>query len=188
VRPGRVNGRRDYAALLLMVRMGLRCGEVAGLTLEDIDWRHGRITVRGKGNRADQLPLPGDVADALVAYLLSGRPACAPDRRVLIRVKAPSCGLTSGGVTQIVVSAGLRAGLGEVTGHRLRHTAATSFHAGVETTVIALWLGHESATTQIYLNADLALKQRALDRTRPNTTKPGPYQPTDQILAFLEGL
>ena len=62
-------------------------------------------------------------------------------------------------------------------------------YAGVETTVIALWLGHEPVeTTQIYLNADLALKQRALDRTRPNTTEPGPYQPTDQILAFLEGL
>jgi integrase/recombinase XerD len=152
-----VNGRRDYAVLLLLVRMGLRCGEVAGLMLEDLDWRHGQITVRGKGNRADQLPLPGDVGGAIVSYLRSGRPAAALVRRVFIRVKAPSCGLTSCGVTQIVVSAGLRAGLGEVTGHRLRHTAATGMlRAGAPLEEIAQALRHRStATTALYAKVDI---------------------------------
>ena len=77
-----------------------------------------------------------------------------------------------------------------VTPHVLRHTAAMwLLHAGVDTTVIALWLGHESVnTTQIYLKADLELKQRALDRTTPPTSSPGRYQPPDQLLAFLEDL
>ena len=77
-----------------------------------------------------------------------------------------------------------------ISPHVLRHTAAMNLlHAGVDITVIALWLGHESvATTQIYLQADLALKQRALDRTIPPNTPPGRYRPPDQLLAFLEGL
>jgi integrase/recombinase XerD len=154
---GSANGRRDYAVLLLLVRMGLRCGEVAGLRLEDLDWRRGQITVRGKGNRVDRLPLPGDVADALVAYLSCGRPAGALDRRVFIRVKAPAHGLTGLGVTQIVVSAGKRAGLGEVTGHRLRHTAATGMlRAGAPLEEIAQTLRHRStATTALYAKVDI---------------------------------
>ncbi len=78
----------------------------------------------------------------------------------------------------------------KVTPHVLRHTAAMRLlHAGVDTTVIALWLGHESVqTTQIYLNADLTLKEQALDRTTPPTSTPGRYQPPDELLAFLEAL
>jgi integrase/recombinase XerD len=77
-----------------------------------------------------------------------------------------------------------------VTPHVLRHTAAMRLlHAGVDITVIALWLGHENVTTtQIYLNADLALKQQALDRTTPLGAIPGRYQPSDRLLTFLEGL
>ena len=77
-----------------------------------------------------------------------------------------------------------------ITPHVLRHTAAMRLlHAGVDTTVIALWLGHEQIqTTRIYLHADLAIKQKALDRTTPPTVKPGRYRPTDRILAFLDAL
>jgi integrase/recombinase XerD len=77
-----------------------------------------------------------------------------------------------------------------VTAHTLRHTAAMRLlHAGVDTSVIALWLGHEQAdTTQIYLHADLELKEKALARTTPANTKPGRYKPPDQLLAFLESL
>ena len=88
-------GRRDLAMLTLMARMGLRAGEVAGLRLDDIDWRLGSLTVRGKGNRRDQLPLPADAGEAVAAYLRHGRPATALDRSVFIRVKAPHRGLTS---------------------------------------------------------------------------------------------
>ena len=77
-----------------------------------------------------------------------------------------------------------------VTLHTLRHTAAMQLlHAGVDTTVIALWLGHEQVdTTQIYLHADLALKERALARTKPPNARPGRYRPPDALLAFLEAL
>ena len=77
-----------------------------------------------------------------------------------------------------------------VTPHVLRHTAAMRLlHAGVDTSVIALWLGHENVeTTQIYLHADLAIKERALARTKPSTIKPGRYKPSDRLIAFLEAL
>jgi integrase/recombinase XerD len=77
-----------------------------------------------------------------------------------------------------------------ITPHALRHTAAMRLlHAGVDTSVIALWLGHENVeTTQIYLHADLAIKERALARTKPSTIKPGRYKPSDTLIAFLEAL
>ena len=87
-------GRRDYAILTILIRLGLRSGEAAGLTLEDLDWQAGEIVVRGKGRRSERLPLPADVGDALVAYLRHGRPASALDRSVFIRVKAPHRGLS----------------------------------------------------------------------------------------------
>ncbi len=123
-------GRRDLAMLTLLARMGLRAGEVAGLTLEDIDWRNGEITIAGKGSRRDRLPLPADAGEAIAAYLRDGRPAGAVDRSVFIRARAPRCGLTAGGVTQAVAAAAGRAGLGTIYAHRLRHTAATAMLAG----------------------------------------------------------
>ena len=122
-------GRRDLAMLTLLARMGLRAGEVAGLTLADIDWRNGEITIAGKGNRRDRLPLPADAGQAIAAYLRDGRPAGAVDRSVFIRARAPRCGLTAGGVTQAVAAAAGRAGLGTIYAHRLRHTAATAILA-----------------------------------------------------------
>src|SRR5712664_2451425 len=86
--PATATGRRDRAVLLLLSRMGLRAGEVAGLGLDDIDWRRGEITVRGKGGRRDRLPLPADVGAAVVACLRDGRPAGALDRTVFIAARA----------------------------------------------------------------------------------------------------
>jgi integrase/recombinase XerD len=123
-------GRRDLAMLTLMARMGLRAGEVAGLRLGDISWRAGEITVRGKGNRRDRLPLTADAGEAVAAWLSDGRPATALDRSVFTRIKAPHQGLTSGGVTQAVAAAARRAGLGTIYAHRLRHSAATAMLAG----------------------------------------------------------
>jgi site-specific recombinase XerD len=127
---GTAAGRRDLAILTLLARMGLRAGEVAGLRLDDIDWRLGEITVRGKGNRRDRLPLPADAGEAVADWLRHGRPATALDRSVFIRIKAPHRGLTSGGVTQAVAAAAGRAGLGVIYAHRLRHSAATAILAG----------------------------------------------------------
>jgi integrase/recombinase XerD len=153
---GSPSGRRDFAMLTLLSRMGLRSGEVAGLRLGDIDWRHGEITVRGKGDRRDQLPLPVDVGESIVDYLRLGRPATALDRSVFVRVKAPHSGLTSGGVTQAVAAAGRRAGLGTIYAHRLRHTAATSMlAAGAGLAEIGQVLRHRRPlTTAVYAKVD----------------------------------
>ncbi|HUZ27487.1 MAG TPA: tyrosine-type recombinase/integrase [Streptosporangiaceae bacterium] len=126
---GTADGRRDLAMLTLLARLGLRAGEVAGLRLDDIDWRLGEITIAGKGNRRDKLPLPADAGEAMAGYLRHGRPSTALDRGVFIRIKAPHRGLTSGGVTQAVAAAARRAGLGTVYAHRLRHSAATAILA-----------------------------------------------------------
>jgi site-specific recombinase XerD len=127
---GSGTGRRDFAILTLLVRLGLRAGEVAGLGLDDIDWRRGEITVRGKGNRQDTLPLPTDVGTAIVDYLQHARPQTAQGRTVFVRAQAPYEGLTYHGVTTVVAAAGRRAGVGLVHAHRLRHSAATAMLAG----------------------------------------------------------
>lgn len=155
---GTPNGLRDRAILLLLSRLGLRAGEVARLGLDDIDWRAGLITVRGKGNRTDALPAPPDVGQAIVDYLRSGRPADAAGRSVFVRVLAPHRGLTSGGVTQVVAAAGLRAGLGEtVYAHRLRHSAATTMlAAGAPLAEIGQVLRHRRPlTTASYARVDI---------------------------------
>jgi integrase len=118
-------GRRDYAILLLLARLGLRAGEVARLGLDDVDWRRGEIAVLGKGNRAERLPLPAEVGAAVAGYLRRGRPGTAAGRSVFVRVHAPHRELTTGGVTMVVFDAAQRAGLGRMHAHRLRHTAAT---------------------------------------------------------------
>jgi integrase/recombinase XerD len=153
----RVDGLRDYAMLLLMSRLGLRCGEVAALALDDLDWRAGQMTVRGKGNRRDILPVPVEVGQAVADYLRVGRPATAIGRPVFVRVKAPHRALSSGGVTQAVAAAGRRAGLGTVYGHRLRHSAATSMlAAGASLAEIGQVLRHRRPlTTAIYAKVDI---------------------------------
>ena len=149
-------GRRDYAVLLLLSRLGLRAGEVARLRLDDFDWRHGEITVVGKGNRGERLPLPADVGASIEAYLRRGRPATAEGRTVFVRVHAPHRALTVGGVTMVVFDAGQRAGLGKIHAHRLRHTAATAMlRAGSPLPEIGQVLRHRSAlSTAIYAKVD----------------------------------
>jgi len=149
-------GRRDFAMLTLLVRLGLRAGEVHSLNLEDIDWRAGELVVRGKGNRVERLPLPADVGQAVAAYLRRGRPVTAQGRTVFVRVHAPHHPLSSGGVTQAVVAAASRAGLGQVSAHRLRHTVATQMvRSGVPLPEVGQVLRHRRLiTTAIYAKVD----------------------------------
>ncbi len=153
----RGTGRRDYAMLMLLIRLGLRAGEVAALTLDDIDWRAGDLTVRGKGNRRERLPLPDDVGQALVGYLQRGRPATALTRHLFIRVRAPHGPMTTGAVSHAVFAAGQRAGLGPVRAHRLRHSTATQLlAAGASLTEIGQLLRHRSQlSTAIYAKVDI---------------------------------
>jgi site-specific recombinase XerD len=164
-------GRRDLAILTLLARLGLRAGEVAGMQLDDIDWRRGEITVRGKGSRRDRLPLPVDVGHTVAGYLRHGRPATALDRSVFIRVKAPHRGLSATGVTQVVAAAARRAGLGTIYAHRLRHSAATSMLThGASLTEIGQVLRHRRAlTTAVYAKVDTEAL-RALTRPWPGVS------------------
>ena len=149
-------GRRDYAVLMLLIRLGLRAGEVAALGLEDIDWRAGELIIRGKGDRHERLPLPDEVGTALVSYLKRGRPSTAEGRRVFVRVRAPHGPMTTGAVSHVVSAAGSRAGLGTVRAHRLRHTAASQLlAAGAPLAEIGQLLRHRSQlTTAIYAKVD----------------------------------
>jgi site-specific recombinase XerD len=167
-------GLRDLAILTLLARLGLRVGEVAGLGLEDIDWRCGEITVRGKGNRQDRLPLPVDVGERIVDYLRHGRPTVALDRAVFLRAQAPYRALTSTAISTLVEVAGRRAGLGTVGAHRLRHSAATAMlRGGGSLTEIGQTLRHaRPATTAIYAKVDLQAL-RALARPWPLDTPGG---------------
>jgi integrase/recombinase XerD len=151
-------GRRDFAVLITLLRLGLRAGELAALRLDDIDWRAGTLVVQGKGPQIERLPLPADVGNAMVAYLRRGRPATAIDRTVFVRIRAPHRGLSAVGVTQIVAAAGRRAGLGPIHAHRLRHTAATQMlRAGAPLPEIGQLLRHRRLlTTAIYAKVDRA--------------------------------
>jgi site-specific recombinase XerD len=148
-------GRRDYAILMLLVRLGLRRGEVAALQLSDIDWRHGEIAIRGKGRQLDRLPLPVDVGEALIGYLrLSRRRIACPS--VFLRVQAPLGALSSQGIGDLLHKACRRAQLPRIGAHRLRHTAATHMlRGGASLSEIAQVLRHRSLlTTAIYAKVD----------------------------------
>jgi site-specific recombinase XerD len=164
-------GRRDLAILMLLARLGLRAGEVAALGLDDIDWRRGEVTVRGKGNRHDLLPLPDDVGAKVVSYLRHGRPPTAQGRTVFVRVQAPHRPLTQPGITTIVADAGRRSGLGTIGAHRLRHSAATAMlRSGASLDDIGRVLRHRRwLTTALYAKVDL-------DALRP-LTRPWPGDP-----------
>ncbi len=150
-----VIGRRDFAVMMVLSRLGLRAGEVAELQLDSIDWRSAEVVVRGKGGREDRLPLPVDVGEAIVGWLSRGRPQCA-DRSLFTRVRAPLHGLSSGGVSMIVRHACERAGLPPAGAHRLRHTAATEMlRAGGSLAEVGQVLRHRRAdTTSIYAKVD----------------------------------
>ena len=156
-------GRRDYAIVLLLVRLGLRRGEVAALALDDIDWRRGEIVIRGKGQHDARLPLPPDVGDALVASVRR-RPPRLACRRVFLRCRAPHGSLAPSAITAVVHHACDRAGMPRLGAHRLRHTAATQLlRQGASLPEIAQVLRHRSlTTTAIYAKVDrTALRQVA---------------------------
>jgi integrase len=162
----RTVGRRDYAILLLLIRLGLRVGEVAAIELDDVDWRRGEIVIRGKGNRQDRLPLPVDVGEALVAYLRRRGPdEC---RALFLKVHAPAGALVGNTVCGVVADACVRAGMPRVGAHRLRHTAATAMlRRGASLAEIAQVLRHrEIKTTAIYAKVDRG-RLRALAQPWP---------------------
>ena len=154
-------GQRDYAILVVLARLGLRAGEVAALELGDIDWRCGELLVRGKGDRRERLPLPVDVGEALAGYLRQGRPHCE-DRHVFLRVKAPTMGLHGDGVTKVVHTACLRAGVPVVGAHRLRRAnACETLRQGGSLAEVGEVLRQRSASTQaLYAKVDRAALER----------------------------
>ena len=153
-------GRRDYAILLLLARLGLRAGEVVRLNLEDIEWTAGELLIHGKGNRIDRLPLLEDVGKALADYLKRGRPSCST-RRVFVQSKAPYAGLADPpvAISGMVSRALARAGLTPLNrgAHLLRHSLATTLlRGGASLAQIGQVLRHQhTQTTEIYAKVDL---------------------------------
>jgi integrase/recombinase XerD len=187
-------GRRDHALILLAAQTGLRASELIGLACGDLRLGTGaHVSCLGKGRKQRITPLTKQTATVMRAWARErdGRldhPLFATSTGRPLTRDALERRLTKHAATAAAACPSLAAKT--VTAHVLRHTAAMRLlHAGVDTTVIALWLGHEQVqTTQIYLRADLAIKQKALDRTTPPAAKPGRYQPTDRVLAFLDAL
>lgn len=187
-------GRRDHAIIILLAQTGLRASELTGLSCGEIHLGIGaHVTTTGKGRKQRIIPLTKQTAAVLRVWLAErgGMPADplfpTSTGKPLTR-KALARRIAKYAVRAVERCPSLTAKT--ITPHVLRHTAAMRLlHAGVDTTVIALWLGHEQVeTTQMYLHADLALKERALARTTPLDSRPGRYRPPDALLGFLDGL
>jgi integrase/recombinase XerD len=163
----RAIGRRDYAVIITLLRLGLRAGEVARLTLDDVDWCAGEIVVHGKGRREDRLPLPADVGEAIAGYLQRGRPE-SRRRELFLRARAPIGALGRGGVSAIVRRGCARAGMPGIGAHRLRHTVACEMvSVGVPLPAIGQVLRHRSLqSTANYARVDLG-RLRLLARPWP---------------------
>lgn len=153
-------GRRDYAVLLLLARLGLRALEVCRLTLDSVDWRAGEITIIGKGRRVDRLPLPTDVGMALAEYLQQERPATVT-RSLLLRNRAPYQELTRAAIAHIVQKACRRPGVPPLGPHRLRHALATRLlQQGATLRTIGQVLRHRDLeSTAVYAKVDHAALQ-----------------------------
>lgn len=187
-------GRRDHALLALAVQTGLRISELIALNHSDVHLGAApHVSCRGKGRKQRITPLTPNTAAVLKTWLnergglptdalFTTRQGARLSRDALERRLAKHAAAAAASAPTLADK--------RLTMHVLRHTAAMRLlHGGVDITVIALWLGHESTdTTQIYLHADLALKQRALERTAPPGTPPGRYKPPDTTLAFLQSL
>jgi integrase/recombinase XerD len=188
------SGRRDYAWLLLAAQTGLRLSELTGLTREDVHLGTGAyVHVTGKGRRERCTPLTEQTAPVLRAWLnelpVGETQAVFPNRR--------GARMSNDGIQYLLARHAdkARETCASLTGkhispHVLRHSAAMILlHAGYDTTVIAMWLGHESVeTTRIYLEADLELKRKMLEKTTPSGTTAAKYKPADALLAFLQSL
>jgi integrase/recombinase XerD len=165
------DGRRDYAALTVLLRLGLRATELVTLTLDDIDWRRGEMVVHGKGRREERLPLPADVGEALVAYLRHGRRR-TPLREVFVSVIGPVKKLGRGAVSGIVRRSCGRAGVPRVGAHRLRHTVACEMvAAGTPLLEVGQVLRHRNlVTTLSYARVDVE-QLRSLARPWPEASE-----------------
>lgn len=187
-------GRRDHALLVTAAQTGLRVSELIGLRRQDVSLHHGpHIRCYGKGRKERCTPLTSQTVTVLRAWISErgGTPEAPlfPSRR--------GTALSRDAVERLVDKHARDAAQRcpslrdkTISPHVLRHsTAMQLLHAGVDTSVIALWLGHESVqSTQIYLHADMSIKQKALDRIAPIDTRPGRYQPPDALMAFLDAL
>ena len=187
-------GRRDHALMLLAVQTGLRLSEITGLCRRNVCLATGaHVRVVGKGRRERSTPLTKATAGVLRAWL---REIKTSDDAIVFP-SARGTRLSADGVQYLLAKHVAQAsqtctslGKKHVTAHVLRHTTAMELlQAGVERSVIALWLGHESIeTTQIYLDANLQMKQAALDKVEPQPGRVGRFRPDDQLLAFLNAL
>jgi site-specific recombinase XerD len=187
-------GRRDHALLVLDVQTGLRVSELTALRVEDLSFGVGaHVRCRGKGRKERCTPLTASSAAVVRAWLAETR-ATASD---LVFPTHRGTQLSRDAVGRLVARYAAIAARGcptlarkHVTPHTLRHsTAVALLQSGVDRAVIALWLGHESVeTTQMYLDADLGMKERALARIAPVHAKAARFRPPDRLLAFLEGL
>ena len=187
-------GRRDQALLMLACQTGLRATELTSLTNSDVHLGTGaHVSCLGKGRKQRITPLTPATVTVLRGWLAErgGLPA---DPLFVTRRSTP---LSRDAMERRIAKYTAIAAVScpsliekKVSPHVLRHSAAMRLlNAGVDTSVIALWMGHENtATTQVYIHADLALKERAIARTAPQDATPGRYQPPDDVLAFLDGL
>lgn len=188
------SGRRDHAFILTAVQTGFRLSEMTGLTRDDVAEGEGRyLRVVGKGRKERCTPLAKPTRDVLRTWLRE--PQRGSDGVLFPSARGSRLGVD--GVQYLLNKHRKTAAKGcpslaakRVTVHVLRHTAAMDLmQVGVDRSVIALWLGHERVeTTQIYVEATLAMKEKALAMTSPRTGDPGRYQPTDSLLAFLSSL
>jgi site-specific recombinase XerD len=187
-------GRRDHAVLVVMIQTGLRVSELCQLSCADLHLGPGaHVTCYGKGRKQRATPLTRLTVKVLRAWTaerageptqplfptVTGRPLSVDAVQWLVAKHATTAADRCPSIAAKNVSP-----------HVLRHSCAMNFlHVGVDIAIIALWLGHESSqTTQIYVHADMALKEQALARTTPPNTKPGRYRPPDPLLGFLSGL
>jgi integrase/recombinase XerD len=192
--PGTWHGRRDHALLALGCQTGLRVSELTGLAVADIRLGAGpHVRCCGKGRKNRAVPLSHHTRQTMKAWLAeranrdldpafpgrTGNPLSRDAVERLVAKHAKAAAATCPSMTAK-----------HVTPHTLRHSAAMALvSAGTDISVIALWMGHESLdSTMIYIHADMALKQQALERTAMPGTKPGIYQPDDSLLAFLTAL
>jgi site-specific recombinase XerD len=188
------HGRRDHALLLLAVQTGLRVSELTALTRQDAHLGTGpHVRCHGKGRKDRATPLTSQTVRTLKTWLAElgpgpGKPLFPTQtggqlsRDAVERLVAKHTSAAADSCPSVKEK--------NVTPHTLRHTAAMSLlRAGVDTSVIALWLGHEDPeTTQVYLHADMTIKEQALARVQPPDTSPGRYRPPDTLLAFLDNL